>query len=81
MSFHHADCARSPAVTQAGIIETLRRTVVHFAQTQRLRARLARERRQLDRLDDHQLRDIGIGRAEAEREAGRRDIPLFRQLS
>ena len=32
---------------------------------------LARQRRQLQRLDDHMLRDLGISRAEVEREAGK----------
>ncbi len=37
---------------------------------------LARQRRALSRLDDRLLRDVGIGRAEAERESRRWSVAL-----
>jgi uncharacterized protein YjiS (DUF1127 family) len=42
------------------------------ARTLRAWARTSRERRELSGLDDRMLADIGIGRADVERERGRR---------
>jgi uncharacterized protein YjiS (DUF1127 family) len=46
-----------------GVLQALRAVLTLFS--------IARERRQLARLDDHILRDIGISRDEAETEASR----------
>ena len=51
----------------------------NFGPTPLVMLRLARQRRDLARLDDHQLSDIGLTRAEAQAETRRRfwDVPSF----
>lgn len=58
-----------------GTLERLLREVREWALREALRRDLKRERRQLGRMSDAQLADLGISRFEAEAEARRDDIP------
>jgi len=76
---------RSPAV-QAGnaalhVLWHGWRTGRHAVLELTLARRVARERRALGRLVDHELRDIGLDRQAARREAGRKflDLPATRR--
>ncbi|MGI9405553.1 MAG: DUF1127 domain-containing protein [Hyphomicrobiaceae bacterium] len=71
--FPLSDPREAPAGTW---IELLARLATHF----NLLAQINRERRDLQKLDDRQLRDVGITREDANREASRPywDVPVER---
>jgi uncharacterized protein YjiS (DUF1127 family) len=54
--------------------------VRQWLKNQRLKSAIQRERVSLLTLSDSMLKDIGVGRIEAEREALRDDIPANRNL-
>lgn len=62
-------------------LEALKQQVRAWAARQALKYRLGQERRQLAEMSDAQLRDIGINRADADREASSRTIPVSRLTS
>ena len=72
------NCSRSIAEHHAGLFDILAETFCRWMNLQRLKFQLARERRQLREMSDNMLRDIGIGRAEAEIEAASNEIPAGR---
>ncbi len=78
MTAYTEKCSRSMTGYLADALEILNQAFCQWMQTQRLRFRLAQERRQLLEMPEHQLRDIGLTRAEATAEALRTDIPSLR---
>ena len=78
MTTYTDTCSRSLDTSPAGVLATLSRTIRCWFVNQQLKRQLARERRQLLRMTDTELKDLGISRHEAELEAARRDIPLER---
>ena len=68
----------SPATgTQSSASETLQKFPGWLARRIKLWVSVSRERRMLQNLDDHMLRDIGVSRADAVREGERAfwDLP------
>lgn len=61
----------NPAAASRGGRKNLRLSILDILLAAETMWQVARERRQLRRLDEHALKDIGISRADAEREASR----------
>ena len=78
MTAYTEKCSRSMTVYPDGLREILRQAFCQWMQSQRLRFKLAQERRQLLEMPEHQLKDIGLCRADAIDEALRSDIPPAR---
>jgi len=78
MANHIQHCSGSIAATQAGIVDNLAQTVRHWMQKQRLKNSIERERASLLTMSDEMLKDIGVDRAQAEKEARREDLPAER---
>ncbi len=78
MTAYTEKCSRSMTGYPEGLLEILRQAFCQWMQSQRLKFRLARERRQLLEMADHQLKDIGLTRADAVDEALRTDFPPAR---
>ena len=60
------------------VMGNLARQIHHWLKMQEIRHQLRQERKQLMRMSDDALKDLGISRADAEAEARRRDIPAAR---
>ncbi len=75
MTAYTEKCSRSMTGYPEGVLEILSQAFCQWMQTQRLRFELAQERRLLLEMPAHQLKDIGLSRAEAIDEASRTDIP------
>jgi uncharacterized protein YjiS (DUF1127 family) len=80
MTHYTENCPRNLAASPVGPIDSILHAVRQWVANQRLRAAIQRERASLLAMSDAMLRDIGIDRATAEREANRDDIPESRSL-
>ncbi len=78
MTAYTEKCSRSMTGYPEGLLEILRQAFCQWMQTRRLRFRIAQERRQLLEMPEHQLKDLGLTRADAVDEASRMDIPAQR---
>ena len=78
MTFYTEKCTQCNTATSTGIVDALTRFLRRRAVALRLRASIARERRQLRELPAELLRDIGVSRGDADRESRRSDIPRAR---
>jgi len=69
--------------TENSLIRTVFNTLKHLYEVDCLKAQIRRERDQLAQMDDHQLRDIGLSRQEAQDEVHRsfHDVPEHRLIS
>ena len=65
----HVPAAHSPVTAPRDVLRRAWSGVVDFAATLSAWQERARQRRELMELDDHLLRDIGISRADAAKEA------------
>ena len=78
MTAYTEKCSRSMTGYPEGVLEILSQAFCQWMQTQRLRSKLAQERRLLLEMPEHQLKDIGLTRIDAIEEASRSDIPAQR---
>ena len=78
MTNYSGNCSRNLAVESAGVLDTLFEKFCIWMKNQLLKIRIHQERRQLLSMSDAMLKDLGISRAEAEREARRSDLPAVR---
>ena len=78
MTAYTEKCSRSMTGHTDGVLEILSQAFCQWMQTQRLKFKLAQERRQLLEMPEHQLQDIGLTRLDAIDEASRSDIPAQR---
>ncbi len=78
MTAYTEKCSRSMTGYPEGLLEILRQAFCQWMQNQRLKFKLAQERRQLLEMPEHQLKDIGLTRLDAIAEASRTDIPARR---
>ena len=78
MTTYTEKCSRSMTGYPDGVLEILSQAFCQWMQTQRLKFRVARERRLLLEMPEHQLKDIGLTRVDAIEEASRTDIPSAR---
>jgi uncharacterized protein YjiS (DUF1127 family) len=79
MTTYTQNCSRSIVGHPAGALDILKMIFRQWMKNQRLRLKLAHERRQLQGMSDTILRDIGVSRAAADAEALRSDIPENRR--
>ncbi len=78
MTIYTEKCSPSITGHTAGVREILGQAFSRWMRTQRLRKRLAEERRQLLEMPDYLLDDMGLSRQDAIEESLREDIPLAR---
>jgi uncharacterized protein YjiS (DUF1127 family) len=78
MTAHTECCSRSLVASPAGVLEHLTGQLNAWFRHQQFKHQVARERRQLLQLTDHELEDLGITRHQAEIEAQSSDLPLQR---
>ena len=78
MTAYTEKCSRSMTGYTDGVLEILSQAFCQWMQTQRLRFKIAQERRLLLEMPEHQLKDIGLTRLDAVDEAMRSDIPASR---
>ena len=81
MTIYTEKLTRNKANQVSRIMDKLARQIHHWFKMQEIRHQLRQERRQLMRMSDDALKDIGISRADAEAEAMRKDIPAARSCS
>jgi uncharacterized protein YjiS (DUF1127 family) len=81
MTTYTGNCSRSLAGESVGVLDTLLEKFCIWMNNQLLRVRIQQERRQLLSMSEAMLKDLGISRAAAEREAQRTDLPLTRSTS
>ena len=73
------NCSSSLVARPAGVTESILQAVAQWLDNQRLKASIERERASLLTMSDAMLKDIGVDRATANREALRGDIPENRK--
>ena len=78
MTTYTGNCSRSIAGHPVGALDILTQIFRQWVKNQRLKLRLAQERRQLLEMSDDQLKDIGVSRLDARLEAQRSDLPMER---
>ncbi len=78
MTTYTEQCSRSLAPSPAGVFEYLTGQINLWFCHQQLKRQVANERRQLMLLSDSELKDLGISREAAEKEALRSDLPVER---
>ena len=78
MTTYTENCSRSTIVTSAGLLDKLTLSIQNWIASQHLKFKVQQERQQLLEMSDTMLKDIGIGRIEAEQEAQRTDMPATR---
>ena len=73
------NCSSSFVASPVGATESILQAVRQWLDNQRLKASLEQERASLLTMSDEMLKDIGIDRTTANREALRNDIPEHRK--
>ena len=79
MTYYNSNCPQTLTEASVELTGNLPQFVSQWFHMLRLKASIRRERLQLASLSDAQLRDIGVDRASADREAARRDLPEARR--
>jgi uncharacterized protein YjiS (DUF1127 family) len=78
MTTYSGNCSRSLAGESVGVLDTLLEKFCIRMKNQLLKVRIHQERRQLQSMSEAMLKDLGISRADAMREAQRTDLPAAR---
>ena len=80
MTYYNSNCPQSFTEASVELTGNLPQFVIKWFHTLRLRMQIQRERQQLAMMSAEQLRDIGVDRDSANREAARRDLPEARLM-
>jgi uncharacterized protein YjiS (DUF1127 family) len=78
MTTYSGNCSRSLAGESVGVLDTLLEKFCIWMKNQLLKIRIHQERRQLLSMSEAMLKDLGISRADAMREAQRTNLPAAR---
>lgn len=75
------NCSQGIVETSFGLFRNIGQVLQHSFEIKKLKADVARERRQLLQASDDMLKDMGITRAQAKEESERVDLPRIRLIN